>query len=59
MVLAPIAWVTFVVIKTRVLPDLSGPALFATGGAVHGGVGKWSEIVRDKLGLNNPDQTKS
>ncbi len=53
MVFAPIVWVTFVVFKTKMVPDLTSPALFATGGAVHGGVGKWSEIVRDKLGLNN------
>jgi hypothetical protein len=65
MVFAPIVWVTFVVFKTRIIPDLTSPALFATGGAVHGGLGKWSEIVRAKLNLQNgtnsvpePDQPK-
>lgn len=41
IVLAPIFWVSYLVIKTAVLPDLTGPAVFVGGGATQYGVGKW------------------
>ncbi len=41
MVLSTIVWVTYLVFKTTTLPDLTGPAIFASGGAAHYGLAKW------------------
>jgi hypothetical protein len=41
VVLGPLVWVSFLVFKNHVLPDLEGPALFVTGGATHYGLGKF------------------
>lgn len=41
MVLSTIVWVTYLVFKTTVLPELTGPAVFASGGAAHYGLAKW------------------
>lgn len=38
-------WVTYVVLRTRAIPDLSGCALFIGTGAIHYGVGKMAGIV--------------
>jgi len=41
MVAATIVWVSAIVVKTHVLPDLTAPAIFAGGAATHYGIGKW------------------
>ena len=40
-IVAVVAWVSFLVLKTHTLPDLDGPALFSGSGAAHYGLGKW------------------
>lgn len=47
IVLATLAWITVLVIKTHVLPDLEGPAFFVGGGAAHYGIGKWFDKKND------------
>ena len=45
MVMSAIVWVTYLIIRTKALPDLGGPTMWASGGALHYGVNKASEIV--------------
>lgn len=45
IVLMTCSWVTYVVLRTRAIPDLSGCALFIGTGAIHYGVGKMAGIV--------------
>ena len=51
--MSAIVWVSVVIHKSGQMPDLTGAAVFAGAGAGHGLVGKWSEIARAKLNLNN------
>ncbi len=43
MVLSAIVWISYVIIKSspHVLPDMTGPSIWAGGGATHYGLGKW------------------
>lgn len=45
IVLATCSWVTYVVIRTRAIPDLSGASLFIGTGAAHYGINKMASIV--------------
>jgi hypothetical protein len=36
-----VIWVSYLVIKTHTLPDLTGPAFFTGAGAAHYGIGKF------------------
>lgn len=60
MVMAAIAWVTYLVIHTKALPDMGGPTMWASGGALHYGLNKASDIagaIKGTLqGNNQPKQ---
>jgi len=46
IVLAVLAWVTYIVIKTHAIPDLTGPAWFlVTGTGIHYGTNKAPDIM--------------
>lgn len=46
VVAATLGWITYLVIKTKALPDLGGPSMFmATGVGICYGTNKASEIV--------------
>jgi hypothetical protein len=53
IVFSTIFWVTYLVIKHAVMPDLTGPAAFlSTGVGVHYGTNKMSDIVSAFKGNN-------
>ncbi len=45
MVMSAIVWVTYLILRTKVIPDMAGPTMWASGGALHYGVNKASEIA--------------
>lgn len=46
IVFAVIGWVTYLVLKTHSMPDLSGPSLFVgTGAAGHYGINKAQDMI--------------
>jgi hypothetical protein len=45
-VLATIGWITYLVVRTHVLPDLSGAAMFITAGGSLYGVNKLSGAIK-------------
>ncbi len=57
IVVTTCSWVTYVVLRTRAIPDLSGCALFIGTGAIHYGVGKVAGIVSAFKGT--PDKTEN
>lgn len=53
IVFSTLVWVTYVVLKTHVIPDLSGPSLFlSTGTSATYGANKLATALKDK---NGPD----
>jgi hypothetical protein len=54
IVLATCGWVTYVVARTRTIPDLSGPSLFLGTGAAHYGLNKLPDIVEKFKGPQPP-----
>lgn len=55
--LATVTWITYVVFKTKAIPDLSGPTVFFTAGSgSHYLVNKAGDIVDSFKGNNKPQQ---
>jgi hypothetical protein len=61
IVLMTCGWVSYVVVRTRAIPDLGGPSLFVGTGAAHYGIGKMAGIVdafkgKSTENVQNPPQ---
>ena len=55
IVLSTICWVTYVTLRTHIIPDLTGPLSFmCTGTAVHYGTNKASDIISAFKGKQTP-----
>jgi hypothetical protein len=58
IVFCTVAWITFLVFRTRLMPDLTGPLAFLTGGVgIHMGINKASEIATAIKGTPPPPAT--
>lgn len=55
MVLSAIIWVSYVVIRTHVIPDMGGPTMWASGGALHYGINKAEAIAGAIRGIGGND----
>jgi hypothetical protein len=55
IVFCTVAWITFLVVRTKLMPDLTGPLAFLTGGVgIHMGINKASEIATAIKGTPQP-----
>jgi hypothetical protein len=56
IVLSTCGWVTYVVLRTRAIPDLGGPATFVGAGSLHYMTNKLPDIMNAFKGGPQPPQ---